>query len=71
MPKPKSVVVVQGDPARIRKALRLLERHEKNGRQEPEAKVALRFYRMAKKFFRQGGRFKRRYTRKAGKSKKK
>jgi hypothetical protein len=52
------------DLARIARALRLLDRHENNGRSDPEAAVALRFYRMCKKFFAQGGRFKRKYTRK-------
>lgn len=59
-----TMVVIHADPKRVRKALRLLDRHEKNGRSDPEAKVALKFYNMAKKFFAQGGRFKKRYTRK-------
>lgn len=61
MPRPKTQMV---DLRRISKALRLLDRHEKSGKEDPEAHTALRFYRMCKKFFAQGGRFKRKYTRK-------
>jgi hypothetical protein len=52
------------DLKRIGKALRLLDRVEKGHTAEPEAAIALKFYRVAKKFFDRGGRFKRPYTRK-------
>lgn len=62
--KPRKPSSGSVDFSRIKMALRLLDRHEKNGKSDPEAKVALKFYRTCKRFFARGGRFKRRYTRK-------
>ncbi len=59
-------VLVSGEtPARVRKALKLLAKSEKPAKPKTdEQKKALNFYNVAKKFFRQKGRFKKHYTRK-------
>ena len=64
-------VIVTGESvARVKRALRLLDKPTK-GAHGDECKKALNLYNMNKKFFEQDGRFKKPFTRKSKKAAKK
>ena len=57
-----TMVVVNADPREVRAALRCYRAKKREGNTD-RAKMALKLLEMIEKFIKQGGRFKKRYTR--------